>query len=64
MNFANMPELVTSWFYPGLMLFMLVLGLGMWWYFQLKGWVRQALTFERADFVPDGDDEPQKKTAP
>ena len=64
MNFANMPELVTSWFYPGLMLFMLVLGLGMWWYFQLKGWVRQALTFERADFVPDGDDELQEKTAP
>ncbi len=64
MNFASMPELTAAGFYPGLMLFMLLLGLGMWWYFQLKGWVRQALTFERADLVPDGDEEKAKKPAP
>jgi len=57
MNFANMPELTTSGFYPGLMFFMLVLGLGMWWYFQSKGWVRQSRLMERLDLVPGGDDD-------
>jgi magnesium transporter len=35
----NMPELYTYWGYPGVMLFMLILSLGMLYYFRRKGWM-------------------------
>ncbi|MCF8365675.1 MAG: magnesium/cobalt transporter CorA [Bacteroidales bacterium] len=38
MNFEYMPELTVKWAYPTLLLFMLVLGLGMYFYMKKKNW--------------------------
>ncbi|HEY8487563.1 MAG TPA: CorA family divalent cation transporter, partial [Thermaerobacter sp.] len=34
MNFEYMPELELPWAYPALLAFMLVLGVGLWWFFK------------------------------
>jgi magnesium transporter len=39
MNFEYMPELKMAWAYPFIWLTMLVLALGMLWYFRRKGWL-------------------------
>jgi magnesium transporter len=38
MNFEYMPELAYEWAYPVLMLLMLVIGLGMYFYMRSKKW--------------------------
>jgi magnesium transporter len=39
MNFEHMPELAMVWAYPLVWLTMLVLALGMLWYFRRRGWL-------------------------
>ena len=39
MNFEHMPELAYPWAYPALLGAMIVVGLGMLWYFRRKGWL-------------------------
>jgi len=39
MNFRVMPELEWSWGYPAIMGFMLIVALGMLWYFRKKEWI-------------------------
>jgi magnesium transporter len=39
MNFEYMPELGWRWGYPGIMIFMFVLGIGMVLYFRRRGWL-------------------------
>jgi magnesium transporter len=39
MNFENMPELRSAWGYPFLLAAMVVVAIGMIWYFWRKGWL-------------------------
>jgi len=58
MNFHNMPELSEPLAYPALLLFMALLGIGMWQFFERKGWIRQALQLEKGDFMPSHHEPP------
>lgn len=48
MNFEHMPELKLYWAYPALLLAMLFIGVGMLFFFYLKGWIGSSRSKRRA----------------
>lgn len=55
-NFQDVREYSIPGFFYGLLAFMMVLAVGMWWLFRRMGWLKQVRQAESEDFVPGGDE--------